>query len=57
MEYIVDDKKLDAFTFIAFVKQVWQGNYDIEKTQCALSQTNIRKAKRQSEFLFFSNLY
>ena len=31
MEYIVDDKKLDAFTFIAFVKQVWQGNYDIEK--------------------------
>lgn len=24
MEYIVDDKKLDAFTFIAFVKQVWQ---------------------------------
>ena len=39
MEYIVDDKKLDAFTFIAFVKQVWQGNYDIEKTQCALSQT------------------
>ena len=29
MEYIVDDKKLDAFTFIAFVKQVWQGNYDI----------------------------
>lgn len=39
MEYIVNDKKLDAFTFIAFVKQVWQGNYDIEKTQCALSQT------------------
>lgn len=39
MEYIVDDKKLDAFTFIVFVKQVWQGNYDIEKTQCALSQT------------------
>lgn len=31
MEYIVDDKKLDAFTFIAFVKQVWQGNYDVEK--------------------------
>lgn len=31
MEYIVDDKKLDAFTFIVFVKQVWQGNYDIEK--------------------------
>ena len=38
MEYIVDDKKLDAFTFIAFVKQVWQGNYDIEKnTVCIVS--------------------
>lgn len=31
MKYIVDDKKLDAATFIAFVNQVWQGSYDVEK--------------------------
>ena len=51
MEYIVDDKKLDAFTFIAFVKQVWQGNYDIEKTQCALSQTiNITAYENEARY-------
>ena len=38
MKYIVDDKKLDAATFIAFVNQVWQGSYDVEKTQCALAK-------------------
>ena len=39
MKYVVDDKKLDAATFIAFVNQVWQGSYDVEKTQGALSKT------------------
>lgn len=33
MKYVVDDKKLNAATFIAFVNQVWQGSYDVEKTQ------------------------
>ena len=37
MKYVVDDKKLNAATFIAFVNQVWQGSYDVEKTQGALS--------------------
>lgn len=31
MKYVVDDKKLNAATFIAFVNQVWQGSYDVEK--------------------------
>lgn len=39
MKYVVDDKKLNAATFIAFVNQVWQGSYDVEKTQGALSKT------------------
>ena len=39
MKYVVDDKKLDAVPFIAFVNQVWQGSYDVEKTQGALSKT------------------
>lgn len=39
LEYKADDKDLNASIFIAFVNQVWQGNYDIEKTQTALSKT------------------
>ena len=39
MEYMIDDRELNASIFIDFVNKVWQGNYDIEKTQCALSQT------------------
>ena len=34
MKYVVDDKKLNAATFIAFVNQVWQGSYDyVENTE------------------------
>ena len=39
MEYIVDDKELNASTFLHFVNQVWKGDYDIERTQTALSKT------------------
>lgn len=39
MEYKVNDIELDASVFIAFVNQIWKGNYDIEKTQKALSKT------------------
>ena len=39
MDYRVDDKKLTAWTFISFANQVWQGDYDVEKTQMALSRT------------------
>lgn len=39
MKYVVDDKKLDAVTFIAFVNQIWKGSYDVERTQGALSKT------------------
>lgn len=41
MNYKVDDKELDVSTFISFVNQVWQGNYDLERTQSALSKTLI----------------
>ena len=39
MEYRTDDRQLDAGTFIAFVNQVWPGNYDSDKTAIALSRT------------------
>ena len=39
MDYKVDDKELNASTFISFVNQVWQGDYDLERTQSALSKT------------------
>ncbi len=39
MDYKVDDKNLDVSTFISFVNQVWQGDYDIDKTRQALSKT------------------
>ena len=39
MEYKIDDKILKAPVFIEFVNKVWQGNYDIDKTQDALSKT------------------
>ena len=39
MEYRIDDKALKAPVFIEFVNKVWPGNYDINKTQDALSKT------------------
>ncbi len=39
MEYIVDDKRLKAPEFIAFVNGVWPGEYDPDRTQEALSRT------------------
>ena len=38
MKYVVDDKKLNAATFIAFVNQLSQGSYQVEKPQGALSK-------------------
>lgn len=39
MEYRIDDKMLNASVFLTFVNQVWPEDYDIEKTQNALSKT------------------
>lgn len=39
MKYIIDDKGLSASVFILFAAQVWPGNYDMQKTQNALSKT------------------
>lgn len=39
MEYRADDRELQATMFIEFVNQVWPGNYDMERTQDALSKT------------------
>ena len=39
MIYKADDKELDASLFISFVNQIWHGDYDIERTQTALSKT------------------
>lgn len=38
-EYKVNDTKLAASVFLLFVNQIWQGDYDIERTQIALSKT------------------
>ena len=39
MDYIVDDKQLNASVFLSFVNHIWPGNYDAERTQSALSKT------------------
>ena len=39
MEYRIDDRQLDAMTFIAFVNKVWPGKYDADRTAEALSKT------------------
>ncbi len=39
MEYIVDDRDLDAEAFLALVNKVWPGEYDIPKTRQALKRT------------------
>lgn len=39
MEFKVNDQELNASVFIPFVNKVWPGNYDMEKTQNALSKT------------------
>ena len=39
MDYIVDDKQLNASVFLAFVDRIWPGSYDAERTQSALSRT------------------
>ena len=39
MPYFVDDQTLKAEVFLAFVNQVWPGDYDLEKTEQALAKT------------------
>ena len=39
IEYEVDDKEMNASFFVSFVNQIWQGDYNIERTQAALSKT------------------
>ena len=39
MEYRIDDRQLDAMSFIAFVNKVWPGKYDVDRTAEALSKT------------------
>lgn len=38
MEYKVDDQ-LSASTFLTLVNRVWPGEYDVDRTQAALSRT------------------
>lgn len=39
MEYRINDQRLTAAAFISFANQIWQGDYDLEKTAAALSKT------------------
>ena len=51
MEYIVDDKALDAREFLALASAVWPGDYDEEKTARALQRTiNITARERAASW-------
>lgn len=39
IEYKVNDKEINASFFISFVNQIWEGDYNMERTQNALSKT------------------
>ena len=39
MKFKVYDQYLSASVFLAFVNQVWPGDYDMDRTQAALSHT------------------
>ncbi|MCR5009424.1 MAG: GNAT family N-acetyltransferase [Clostridia bacterium] len=39
MNYVIDDKQLEASVFLSFVDQIWPGSYDTERTRDALSKT------------------
>lgn len=39
LEYRVDDKALCAQRFIELARQVWPGDYDLERTRLALERT------------------
>ena len=39
MEYRINDQRLTAAAFISFANQIWQGDYNLEKTAAALSKT------------------
>lgn len=39
MEYKINDKELNASIFISFANQIWPGDYDVFKTEKALSKT------------------
>ena len=51
MEYKVNDQELNASTFITFVNRVWPGDYDLDKTQAALSRTLNITAYDEKEFV------
>lgn len=39
MEYKINDCSLDAVAFISFANAVWKGDYDVKRTEQALSKT------------------
>lgn len=39
MEFQVDNRELNAPDFLAFVNQIWPGDYDLAQTQAALERT------------------
>ena len=39
LEYKVNDRTLNASAFLPFVHKIWKGNYNIDKTEEALSKT------------------
>ena len=36
MDYIINDRQLDAAEFVAFVNKVWSGSYDEKNIRCPI---------------------
>ena len=51
MEYRIDDRSLEAGAFLAFVNQVWPGEYSPEKTRAALERTINLTAKKKKKLV------
>ncbi len=51
MEYKVNDRELTASVFLPFVNRIWKGDYDMERTQEALTKTLNITAYDQNELV------
>ena len=51
MEYKVNDRELTASVFLSFVNRIWKGDYDMERTQEALTKTLNITAYDQNELV------
>lgn len=51
IQYTIDDRELSAAAFLPFVREIWPGDYDPERTQAALSRTINITARCRGELV------